>query len=202
MAPLKTRSVEWAASSYTLPGQTDTGDRHFIADIPEGTFIAVVDGLGHGPEAATAAERAVTAIDQSGQVKSLTDLVKHCHRALRGTRGVVMSLATYDSEKNMMTWLGVGNVIGRLQRYAPSRSNGHENLVLRSGVVGHELPSLRSMSVPVARGDVMVMATDGVDQDFLDCVDPMMHVEQIVETVLANHCKTTDDALVFAIRFR
>jgi hypothetical protein len=136
VAPLRTRSVEWAATSYTLPGQTETGDRHFIADIPEGTFVAVVDGLGHGPEAATAAERAVTAIDQSGQVGSLAEMFKRCHRALRGTRGVVMSLATYDAEKNEMTWLGVGNVIGRLHRFSPNGRSHHENLVLRSGAHG------------------------------------------------------------------
>ena len=58
MAVLKTRSAEWASAFISLPGESQCGDRHFVADVPEGTLLAVVDGIGHGDEAAFAAERA------------------------------------------------------------------------------------------------------------------------------------------------
>ena len=40
------------------------------------------------------------------------ELDARCHDRLRATRGVVMSLASLDQERGILTWLGVGNVAG------------------------------------------------------------------------------------------
>src|SRR5437764_14087643 len=43
-------------------------------------------------------------------------LVGRCHKRLRSTRGVVMSLASFDARESIMTWIGIGNVAGLLLR--------------------------------------------------------------------------------------
>ena len=43
-------------------------------------------------------------------------LVDRCHERLRSTRGVVMSLASFDARESIMTWIGIGNVAGLLLR--------------------------------------------------------------------------------------
>ena len=84
-----------------------------------------------------------------------------CHERLRDTRGVVLSLGLFAT--GSLTWLGVGNVDGVLVR---SGSGAPEQLLVRSGVVGRRLPSLELSRLTVARGDTLILATDGIDQGF------------------------------------
>jgi len=76
-------------------------------------MAAVVDGVGHGKEAARAARKAIATLDLSVG-KSPVALFQRCHEQLRSTRGVVMSLASFNANDNTLAWLGVGNVEGVL----------------------------------------------------------------------------------------
>src|SRR6267378_4198238 len=105
--------IEWGVASLALPGEAQSGDLHFVKQVRTGALVAVVDGLGHGAEAATAARAAVAALERHA-TESPVPLVERCHRALQGTRGVVMSVAVFDRSDRSMTWLGVGNVEGLL----------------------------------------------------------------------------------------
>ncbi len=101
--------VEYGVAKYVLPGQGESGDHHLVCCNQRGVLIAVIDGIGHGEEAANASKTA------GALLKSLADepiisLVERCHEKLRGTRGIVLSLAFIEPEHGMMTWLGVGNV--------------------------------------------------------------------------------------------
>lgn len=112
-----TRPIEWAAATLTLQGQAESGDRYAVAPFDAGVLVAVVDGLGHGEEAASAAELAAGILMEAPH-KSVITLISRCHERLRSTRGVVMSLASFNSVDETMTWLGVGNVEGRFVRAA------------------------------------------------------------------------------------
>ena len=47
--------IEWASAGMPLSGNhNESGDLHLIARFPDGALAAVMDGLGHGPEAAFA----------------------------------------------------------------------------------------------------------------------------------------------------
>ncbi len=200
MAVLTTRSAEWASAFVTLPGEAQCGDRHFVADIPEGTLIAVVDGIGHGDAAAFAAERAIEVIDRYGATEPIELLMQRCDDALRTTRGAAISIAHFAAEERMLNWLAIGNVAGRVQRRAPVTQFPHESLLLRPGVVGRRPPRAQPSSVRIGRGDVVIFATDGIDPDFIEGIEVEDHVEKIAETLLATHGKSNDDALAFVIR--
>jgi negative regulator of sigma-B (phosphoserine phosphatase) len=184
-----------------LPGELASGDLHLVKETPEGMLVAVVDGVGHGEEAASAARWATEAI-RAYQNEPLVSLVAHCHQTLAGTRGAVISLAAFDIGRETMSWLGVGNVEGALlcagERGMPVRNR----LLLRNGVVGHTLPTLEASEVPVAPGDLLVLATDGICPDFADTLIRGEAPQRSADRILAEYARDTDDALVLVARYR
>lgn len=57
--------IDWAVATRTLAGQTESGDRHWVRVCPAQAIAAVVDGVGHGKEAARAARKAVATLELS-----------------------------------------------------------------------------------------------------------------------------------------
>ena len=190
-------AFEWACSARPIPGEEVCGDRAVVHRHGEVAVAAAIDGLGHGPEAAVAAERALDAIAQ-GPHDDLVDLVARCHEALAQTRGAALSLASVEC--GSATWIGVGNVEGRVVRAARDRARD-ESLLLAAGVVGHELPPLRPSSVALARGDLLVLATDGIDPSFADSLDTHGSCSAIAARILERHGRPRDDALVLVARY-
>ena len=121
MGAVKVPELEWAAASRAAGRGDEPGDACLVKAVEYGTVIAVVDGLGHGPEAAVAAKRALWTIEHS-TLSMPAALVLECHRALQSTRGVVMGLALIDPRANALTWVGIGDVRALLCRAEPVRT--------------------------------------------------------------------------------
>ena len=200
MEALITPALEWAVADLVQPGQSESGDRSVVLPTGEGGLVAVVDGLGHGAEAASAAKVAVRALER-GANRPVVQLFRDCHSSLIGTRGAVISAAAFDARDESMTWLGVGDVEGRLLRAPTSAGPRMESLLLRGGVVGVHLPTLVSAVVPIHRGDTLIFATDGVRSDFLDAPLPQLEPQALADHILAHWSTQTDDALVLVVRY-
>lgn len=183
-----------------MPGEAESGDRHLVVPMANETLVAVVDGLGHGPEAAAASGIALETLQHHAGVP-LDSLVLRCHQALLGTRGVVMTLASLDGRSGQMTWLGVGNVEGALLRADPGEGARRHSVMLRGGIVGHRLPGLRTTDLPVATGDLLVLATDGVSSGFTQGLTLGQPPQEIADRILAQYWKGADDALVLVARY-
>ena len=111
--------LEWGVAARALPGERASGDLHLVETFTGGVLVAVVDALGHGEDAAVAARLAVATLAKYAS-EPVDALVQRCHQALRRrTRGVVMSLASFDATERTMTWLGIGNVEGFLYSADP-----------------------------------------------------------------------------------
>lgn len=192
--------VEWGIATRCRSGEAVNGDVAVVRLLPDGALVAGIDGLGHGREAARAARRAAAVMRQS-PAQDLVWLVHRCHRALRGTRGAAISLAFISAPEGRMTWVGVGNVEGRVLSGDPTVTRTKGSLALGRGVPGHELPKLRAATVAVRPGDVVVLATDGVDAGFADSLELSGSSQAISERILAAHWKPPDDALVVVVRY-
>lgn len=190
------RVVEWGAAGVALAGH-ESGDVHVVAEFPGGVLVAVIDGLGHGVEAAAAAKAAARVLAAFAG-EPIASLVERCHEALRRTRGAVVSLASFDARRSSMTWSGVGNVEGFLLR---ADGRGRESITLRGGIVGYQIPAVRVSELAVSAGDVLVMATDGVRSAFADGLRAQGSPQEIADAVLARHGRGSDDALVFVARY-
>jgi phosphoserine phosphatase RsbX len=188
-------------ANYALPGQSESGDRYLVRQRPNGVLIAVVDGLGHGDEAAAAAKLAVSVL-QTSRHESVIALMQQTHEKLRSTRGVVMSMATIDAAQGLMTWIGVGNVQGLMLRHGAMKGTAHEELLLRAGVVGAQLPPLQASILPVTHGDTVVFATDGIRSGFSADISALEPPQKCADRILATYCRQNDDALVVVTRYR
>lgn len=120
--------------------------------------------------------------------------------ARRATRGAAISLAWISVPRRTITWIGLGNVEGRLIS-ARSRRAGDRSLRLLAGVAGRELPRLAPATIKVRRGDVVVFASDGVEETFADALKLSGSVTEIAKRILATHWDGTDDALVIVLRW-
>ena len=192
--------IEWAVAELAREGQSESGDRYLTLTTADGGLVAVVDGLGHGAEAASAAKTAVRALER-GAHRPLVQLLRDCHQSLIGTRGAVVSAAAFAWRAETMTWLGVGNVEGVLLRAPASGGARIETLLVRGGVVGVHLPPLAAEVVSIRRGDTLILATDGVRSGFLDGALPYLEPRALADHVLARWGTPTDDALVLVVRY-
>ncbi|MGI8571012.1 MAG: SpoIIE family protein phosphatase [Solirubrobacteraceae bacterium] len=195
------KPVEWGVATRCRRGEATSGDLAVVTLLPEGALVAGIDGLGHGREAARAASMAAEVVSESSS-QDLVLLVHRCHAALGGTRGAAISLAFVSPSKGEMTWLGVGNVEGRVLSGDPAATQPKGSLALQRGVPGHELPTMRSTTIDVRPGDVLVLATDGIESAFADAANISGSTQAISERILADHWKSSDDdALVVAVRY-
>jgi hypothetical protein len=110
-----------------------------------------------------------------------------------------MSVAFVDLPHGLMTWLGVGNVHGVLVRI-DKKNGGQETLLLRGGVVGDHLPQLQPAVLPVAKGDLLVFATDGVRPDFTRTLSALENPQRAADRILKGFGNGSDDGLVLALR--
>jgi hypothetical protein len=190
--------VEWGLTSRPAAGETDCGDAALVNQHGRRALVVAVDALGHGPDAARAASEALAALgDEEMDVATAADL---CHRALKGTRGAALTLVSFDGDSGLMTWLGVGNVEGRLLR-AGAPAGEPDSLLLRPGIAGEHLPSQPPTATCVQRGDLLVLATDGVARSFSDDVRTDGSCEEMAASLLERHGTTSDDALVLVVRY-
>jgi serine phosphatase RsbU (regulator of sigma subunit) len=200
MEALISPPIEWGVAALTRPGELNSGDLAVVSPFQCGVLVAVMDGIGHGPEAASAARMAGEVLETHSE-EPVVALVQRCHNRLRGTRGVAMSLAAIDASHGLITWLGVGNVHGMLRRRTASFFASEEVLLLRAGVVGAQLPPLQATVFPVSEGDTLVFATDGIEDTYARQATWPPLPQRAADTILSQFGKSTDDALVLVAKY-
>ena len=192
--------VEWSVAEEPLPGQKQSGDRYVVKSLPEGALLAVVDGIGHGEDAAHSAELVVRVLSNSNPGSPIA-LLRRCQQHLQGTRGAVLSMALFNLADDTMTWLGIGNVTGVLLRREASGFVRQESLLLRAGLLGAQLPYVSASVLPVSYGDTLIFATDGIRGGFADDLNINASTQEIAQHIIEHHWRKIDDALVLVARY-
>ena len=192
--------LELGIAERALAGEYRSGDRAVLVAFAGGALVAAIDGLGHGSDAADAAALAADVLAANPD-EDPARLIADCHRALSRSRGAVMTLAWFDLDDGRLTWTGVGNVEGRLVHAAAGPRAPTEGALTKGGVVGYNLPSIRVTSAELMVGDVMVLATDGIDSGFAHAIAGGGSAQDIADRILAEHGKKGDDALVIVVRY-
>jgi phosphoserine phosphatase RsbX len=191
-------AIDWGHACLAMPGEVLSGDRCVVAIVDGTTLIAVIDGLGHGDEAAAAANAAALVLETSPR-ESLPTLFDRCDVQLRGTRGAAMTVARFESDSRTLDWLGTGNIKTLLLRRS-AQGLTCMDLLTYSGVVGKQLPKRAASSIQVMPGDVLILATDGVDRKFIDALRHDEAPQTQAERLLTAYRSPTDDALVLVAR--
>jgi serine phosphatase RsbU (regulator of sigma subunit) len=190
--PLSTASVCRPAT-----GEEACGDAFDIHHLEDGWLVLVADGLGHGPAAAEASQRAVAhtrkllATDPSA---GLRQILESCHRALAGTRGAALALCRLLPGAGKLRFSGVGNVA--LSIHPERRGLG----ISMPGVVGYRMRKTQVFESALEPGDLVLLYSDGISSRFSLKSLAALPLNQLVERLEADHGKSHDDATVVAVR--
>lgn len=192
--------LEWSVLHSLKQGETECGDTYLVKEHENKILIAVIDGLGHGARAAKASRRAAMLLEGYNN-QSLINLVKDCHNGLRGTRGAVMGLALINSLEHTLAWIGIGNVDGVLLLGNGGNQTHIKRIVQRGGIVGYNLPFLQASMFAISSGDTLILATDGVRNDYAQKINISNSPEEIVK-ISSRFIKNSDDALILAAKYK
>lgn len=192
--------IEWSLSAVRPPGESESGDMALVRPVTNGVLMAAVDGAGHGHEAADAARIVVTTLKEHAG-EGIVALLRRCHLKLRGTRGAVMSLVSFDGERNEMKWLGVGNVSGLLVRRRDHPGAAKAGILLKGGTLGYRLPPLQPQTIRVLPGDTVALATDGIHPDFVKDLDADIPPQTLAARLCARYATGRDDGMMLVARY-
>jgi anti-sigma regulatory factor (Ser/Thr protein kinase) len=145
-------------SGFTAPypGETACGDNISWEINADRYIVMVVDGLGHGPQAAEAADEAVR-IFQAYNSDPPLSIVTRLHDALKKTRGAAAAIAEIRPLAGTLVYSGVGNIAGSILSNTLSRS-----LVSHNGTLGHVMPRVQEFKVDWPKDGILVMHSDGL----------------------------------------
>jgi len=147
--------LEIGAVCVAQPGEVACGDAWAVEWRGGHCVILVVDGLGHGADAAAASMAAVNALRTHPQLAPAA-MIEFAHGALRGTRGAALAVADLDLVGEVR-YAGVGNIAG--VALAPGVAR---HMVSYSGIVGHEARKIQEFVYPWSQDTVLVMHSDGL----------------------------------------
>lgn len=188
--------VTYGVAARPAAGEDSCGDQAVIARTERGALLAVIDGLGHGPDAEATARGAAEVLTRHAGAQPV-ELLHHCHRALPATRGAAISLVDLTAG-GRADWLAVGNVAGTIRRAGGGATT---RLVTRGGIVGLRLPTLRTTRVTLVPGDLLVLCTDGVDEAATRDLPVTGEPQTLARVLLDRFATGIDDALVLAARY-
>lgn len=189
--------VEIGAVALCAPGESVCGDG-WAARI-EGSRAAVMlaDGLGHGPQAAEAAQ-AATAVFERDPFADPRAILDDAHRELRMTRGAAVTLVQVDGAEGTIRSAGAGNVIARIVGGASDRT-----LLSQHGTIGLQVRRLEEVRAEWPPHAVVVLHSDGIESRWAaPLVHPALaHDPAFVAALLArDHFRGRDDASAVVLR--
>jgi anti-sigma regulatory factor (Ser/Thr protein kinase) len=150
--------LEFGFVNLPLAGEEVCGDSWAIAEANGRWLLFVVDGLGHGPQAAEAAREAVRVFGETAE-EGPAEVIRASHAALRSTRGAAVAVAQVDLQRGEVQYAGVGNISGSIFGPAEGRSL---SMVSHNGIVGHTIRKIQEFTYPWISGSLLVMHSDGL----------------------------------------
>jgi hypothetical protein len=165
-----------------------------VVQCDELLFGAVIDAMGHGPDAAAAARIAEDYIEAHAD-KPVTELIMGCHANLRSTRGAALSVLRVKLSNGHLEYAGVGNVEAAGLTRHPLR------LFNSPGVVGGNVRKVLPLEHRVEPGDTLVLYSDGISSRFDLERYRRLEPPAIAAALLEEHGKAHDDASCLVMAF-
>ena len=182
-----------------LAGQLVSGDDYFIKEYDDFILFAVVDGLGHGEDAAIAAKKAIQTLDSNAH-EPLENLIALCDQALLDTRGAAMTLGKIDY-RNILSYVAAGNVAGVCWKRDGHARLIHESFHLDNGIVGSRLSKkILVKKIALSVGDMIILATDGIRSTFGIHTPLLEPLEKMSKRIFDNYRNKNDDGLVLIMQ--
>lgn len=188
--------VEVGALWSAIRGEEVCGDGWAVACGADGATLLAADGLGHGPDAARAANAAIQVLDQRGPIGA-GELMHAAHEALRPTRGAALATARIDFAADELRFAGVGNI------GAVAFDETRRALVSHNGIVGHNMRKVQEFAVPFGPGALCILHSDGIETRWdLDKYPGLQGRSPalVAAILMRDHIRGRDDAMVLVVR--
>jgi anti-sigma regulatory factor (Ser/Thr protein kinase) len=179
-----------------LAGEQLSGDKWLACNVDDSLYCLLVDGLGHGFEAAEAARLACDRFKQNLDL-SPSIMLKTLHLALRGSRGAVAGVARIDFKKRQVNFAGLGNItaslMGKLER---------KYLVSLNGTLGYEARKITEFELPWPNDGLLIMHSDGISSKACEYAETKLldSAAVLAASVYLHYAKKTDDATVMVAK--
>ncbi|MDR7271476.1 anti-sigma regulatory factor (Ser/Thr protein kinase) [Pelomonas saccharophila] len=186
-----------AGIGLPAPGERVSGDSWGLC-LKEGrTLLLMADGLGHGPDAAEAADLALQLFRRCASAAPAA-VLEDAHPSMRSTRGAAVAVVAIERSLDRLLFAGAGNVSGRLINGISDRG-----LMSQPGTLGLQIRSLRDVAYDWPEHAILVLFTDGIvsrwnlaDAAGLMACGPMV----IAGWIIRDYCRGHDDATVVVVR--
>jgi len=188
---------ELSVFSRPFPGQRYNGDAYFIKRYEDKVVFAVIDGLGHGPDAHEASQAAVDCLENCYR-KPFTEIFRLCHKRIKKTRGAAMSLCRVNLKAKVMTHAGIGNVQTRVHSSEVSPSPFCIN-----GTLGAVMRTVKVDEYTLPENCVIIMFSDGISGRFSPDSFPgflSLKPQSLAKRIMDNHARDNDDATIMVGR--
>ncbi len=189
--------TEYGVAAKALQGD-QCGDSGITLEQKGILLCAVIDGVGHGPNAAIAAVTAKNYIEANAEAP-LTEILQGVHEVLKSTQGAVACLCRIDLNSGQLSMAGIGNITCRIFRGLDS-----ERLLSRDGILGYMVSTPREHTRKLDNADLLLMHSDGVREHFELFEYPGLlkgNAASVAARVVDTLGKNNDDASCLAVRF-
>lgn len=191
-------AIEMGTVCVPKPGETACGDAWAIAQDANHVVMLVVDGLGHGPEAASAAHAALEVLRQGLPAQSSLDSLGKVHRALRGTRGAAGSIVVLDLARHQGDYCGIGNISCATRTPGATRQ-----LISYNGILGHQTRTIHPVDFDFPADALIIAHSDGLNTHWrLDTYPGLErhHPALVAGVLFRDHARGRDDATCVVLR--
>jgi len=178
-------------------GESISGDAWYSESFGRRTLCAVVDGLGHGPQATQAAQLAIESLREHRDA-SLREQIDFAHGALRSTRGAALGVAEILHDQKLIKYAGIGNIMAAVHHHGIAR-----NMVSQNGILGHHIKRVTEFQYPWSDTAMLVMCSDGINTHWdlaqyvgLASRDPSL----IAATLYRDFTRGRDDTTVIVLK--
>jgi len=180
-----------------LSGQAVCGDA-WLVDTSGTTLRAVmIDGLGHGLEAAVAGSEAIRVMREYA-ADAPADAIRAMHGGLRSTRGAAAAVAMVDTATRHVRFAGIGNITATVVGI-----DSMHRMASHNGIVGHQIRSVHEFEYELPPHGYLILHSDGLSARWsLDAYPGLIgHDPAIVAGVLhRDFGRQNDDSSILALR--
>ncbi len=197
-APASVRGIHVGGVSVNMPGETVCGDAWDLLRDEGGASILVVDGLGHGPQAAEASLAASRIFEKYGN-QPIPAVLESLHHGLRGTRGAAVAVLRVQPAARQVAYGGIGNIAAAFLSEGSIRRG-----VSQSGTAGVVARRISEFHYSHGNDLIAVLHSDGIGTAWsldryagLTARDPTL----VAGVIYRDFRRGSDDATVVVARW-
>ena len=192
--------VQIGAVCLPKPGEVACGDAWEARASADRFTVLLADGLGHGPDAALAAQAAIAVLSKPAQARAAPgELIAAAHGELRATRGAAVGITEVAFTQGTARFAGIGNISASVRSGETSRQ-----LVSHNGIVGGNIRKIQEFEAAWSADALLIMHSDGLGTHWDLAAYPGLmaqHPALIAAVLYRDFSRRRDDVTVVVAKY-